>query len=376
MKTIICHSFPAWDTPYIKSTLELITRMAKSHRVIFLDYSYTLKDLIANKHAPKQALLGKAKGKRLISTDFGQVEVYNSRPMIPVNWVSNPLLFRVIMMLNAFIQSFTIQSILKTIDPEETELINAFNPVYGHFTAKYWQGLPASYYSYDNLAATHWSGKWGAIYEERFLAEVNRVIVSSHGLVEKFRGKHPNVKCVKNGVNLANFNQPTTEKTYSKTIGYLGAFDDRVDLELMQRVAQAYPDYAVEILGELKIPIKSLPTNLHFLGAKPQDQLNDLLKNWDAALIPFVKNEFTKNIYPLKINEYLAAGKPVISTDFADLEEFKGLIKVAQTQEEFMELIAKEIRYNNRVKISKRISFARQNSWEARTSLFLQALAS
>jgi glycosyltransferase involved in cell wall biosynthesis len=100
------------------------------------------------------------------------------------------------------------------------------------------------------------------------------------------------------------------------------------------------------------------------------------MQEWDVGLIPFVKNEFTKTIYPLKINEYLAAGKPVISTDFADLEDFKGMVKVCTSHKDFIEGIAKEIRYNNRLKISKRIAFARQNSWETRTAQFLQALAS
>ncbi len=375
MQTIICHSFPAWDTPYVKSTLELITRMADSHRVIFLDYPYTLKDFLQNEHAPKSAMMGKKGGKRVMETDFGTIEVYNSLPMIPVNWINKLWLFEFVMGINAFIQSFTIKKLLATTDPDQTKLINAFNPVYGFFTAKYWRDLPTTYYAYDNLEATAWSGKWGKVYEEKFLKMTDRVIVSSIGLLNKFRGKHSNLNCVKNGVNLVNFSKSKAEKTQNKKIGYLGAFDDRIDSSLMRAAAEAYPDYTFEILGDQRIE-EEFPFNLIFLGSRPQNQLNGILQTWDATLIPFVKNEFTKTIYPLKINEYLAAGKTVISTDFADLEDFKGMIKVCHTPEEFVESIGKEIRYNNRLKISKRIEFARTNSWEARTEQFLQALAS
>jgi teichuronic acid biosynthesis glycosyltransferase TuaH len=376
MKTIICQSFPAWDTPYVKSTLELITRMAETNRVIFLDYPYTIKDLIRNEHAPKSALLGKSGGKRIMNTDFGMIEVYNSRPMIPVNWINNPTLFKVVMGINAFIQSFTIKRVLKSVDPAQTKLINAFNPVYGYFTAKYWKDIPMAYYSYDNLEATAWAGKWGKEYEGKFLENADQVIVSSKGLLDKFQGKHSKIKCVKNGVNLVNFSKVNAEKTQTKKIGYLGAFDNRIDTQLMKESATAYPEYTFEILGDQKIALENLPSNIKFLGARPQEQLNQIMQEWDVALIPFVKNEFTKTIYPLKINEYLAAGKPVISTDFAELEDFKGMVKVCTSHEDFIEGIAKEIRYNNRLKISKRIEFARQNSWEARTAQFLQALAS
>jgi glycosyltransferase involved in cell wall biosynthesis len=350
--------------------------MAETHRVIFLDYPYTVKDLIQNEHAPKSALMGKSGGKRMMETAYGWIEVYNSKPMIPVNWINSPMLFKVIMALNAFIQSFTIKAILKTVDPNQTNLINAFNPVYGHFTAKYWKGIPMAYYSYDNLEATAWAGKWGKEFEGKFLQKVDQVIVSSKGLLDKFQGKHSKIQCVKNGVNLDNFTKVKTEKTQNKKIGYLGAFDDRIDAKLMIESALAYPEYIFEILGDQKMATETFPSNIQFLGSKPQDQLNDILQNWDAALIPFVRNEFTQTIYPLKINEYLAAGKPVISTDFAELEDFKGMVKVCTSHEDFIEGIAKEIRYNNRLKISKRIEFARQNSWEARTALFLQALAS
>jgi len=376
MQTIICQSFPAWDTPYVKSTLELITRMAETHRVIFLDYPYTVKDLIQNQHAPKASLLGKSGGKRMMETAFGSIEVYNSKPMIPVNWINSPMLFKIIMGINAFIQSFTIKSILKTVDPDQTNLINAFNPVYGYFTSKYWKGISTTYYSYDNLEATLWAGKWGKEFEGKFLQKADQVIVSSKGLLDKFQGKHPKIQCVKNGVNLGNFTKVKTEKTQNKKIGYLGAFDDRIDTQLIIESALAYPGYTFEILGDQKVNSEIFPSNIQFLGAKPQDQLNAILQNWDAALIPFVRNEFTQSIYPLKINEYLAAGKPVISTDFADLLDFKGMVKVCTTSEDFIARIAKEIRYNNRLKISKRIEFARQNSWESRTQQFLQALAS
>lgn len=377
MNTIICHSFPAWDSPYIKSTLELITRMAATHRVIFLDYPYTLKDYWKTDFAPKAELSGKNGGKRLVQTDFGPIEIYNSLPVIPSNWSDNPLVFEAIMKANAKILGRTIRKILRTVNPKTTQVINAFNPVFGFFTRKYWGDIRLTYYAYDELSAAPWAGKWGKNYEIKFLNTVDRVVVSSSGLLEKFSKIHPLVNCVKNGVNLNHFLGNMQPLRPVKKMGYLGAFDERIDLDLLAEVALAFPEYLIEVIGPKKInPSLSLPNHVVFLGPKPQNELLTYLSQWSVCLIPFSKTPFTRTIYPLKINEYLAAGKPVVTTDFADLSDFEGIIRIGTDSASFIRGIQRELRGDNRLKASKRRDFAVENSWEVRTTQFLKALAS
>ncbi len=376
MKTIICHSFPAWDTPYIKSTVELMTRLAGHNRVIFIDYHYTIKDLFSHPNAPKAQLLGKASRWRKIQTEHGQIEVYNSLPVIPVNWVNQPSLFKLLMMLNACLVSFSIKKILKSVDKKNTVLVNAFNPIYGWFTRKYWQGIPTTYYSYDEIGGTAWASKWGSIYETKYAQQVNDIITSSSHLKEKFDRLHPRVACVKNGVNLSVFKQEKIETTRNHIIGYIGAIDNRVDLDVLKSLAKALPDYKMEMLGPLKVELPAeMPKNVVCLGALAQSSIPEIAKNWDACIIPFVKNQLTKAIYPLKINEYLAMGKPVITTNFSDLSDFEQLISIAENTEDFVADTKKELRYNNRMKIQKRIAFSQQNSWESRAREFGDLLA-
>lgn len=377
MKTIICHSFPAWDTPYIKSTVELMTRLAGHNRVIFIDYHYTIKDVFSHPNAPKAQLLGKASRWRKIKTEHGQIEVYNSLPVIPVNWVNNPFLFNLLMSLNAWLVGFSIKKIIKQLDREQTVLVNAFNPIYGWFTKKYWAGIPTTYYCYDEIGGTEWASKWGSIYETKYAQQANEVITSSTHLKEKFDRLHPKVACVKNGVNLSVFKQEKIETTHNHSIGYIGAIDNRVDLDLLKNLAEALPEYKIEMLGTLKVePPVALPTNVVFLGALAQSSIPEIAMNWDACIIPFVKNKLTKAIYPLKINEYLAMGKPVITTNFSDLSDFEQLISIAANTEDFIAATKKELRYNNRIKIQKRIEFSQQNSWESRARQFGDLLAS
>lgn len=374
MKTIICHSFPAWDTPYVKSTLELITRMAGTNRVIFLDYAYTWKDYFKNPHAPKKQLLSSTP--RRMPAGAGEIELYNAAPMIPANWAKSTFLFELIMKINAWIMGFTIRRIRKTVEDEKAVLINAFNPVFGHFTKKSWKGIPSIYYCYDEISGTIWSGKWGKIYEQKFAGTTDQIITSSETLASKFEGKHRRIHAVKNGVNLEIFAGMKQEKTKTNKLGYIGAVDDRIDFELLAEVALAMPDFTFEMVGTLKVAIPDFcPPNILFLGSKDQRELPAFLGTWDLCLIPFVKTPLTKAIYPLKINEYLMSGKPVVTTSFTDLSEFAGLITEANEGEEFVDKIKKEIKNNNRIKIQRRMNFAKDNSWENRTQEFLRLLA-
>ena len=87
----------------------------------------------------------------------------------------------------------------------------------------------------------------------------------------------------------------------------------------------------------------------------------------DCCLIPFVRSKLTKSIYPLKLNEYLAAGKPVVSTSFSsDLNDFKELIKIAGDKKKFLEYVKLEITEDNESKKSDRINIAKSNTWESR----------
>jgi hypothetical protein len=99
------------------------------------------------------------------------------------------------------------------------------------------------------------------------------------------------------------------------------------------------------------------------------------LHRCDAGIIPYICDEINKNVYPLKINEYLAVGVPLVITDFAKLSDFDEYVKVAKSKEEFHEYLVHELATDNAAKIQARIWFASKNSWQARAKQFAQAIA-
>ena len=108
----------------------------------------------------------------------------------------------------------------------------------------------------------------------------------------------------------------------SPKLGYFGVIDERLDLDLLAGVAAARPDWQIVMVGPVvKVRNEDLPraSNIHWLGGRDYAQLPSYLAHWDVALMPFALNEATRFISPTKAPEYLAGGKPVVSTPVADV---------------------------------------------------------
>jgi glycosyltransferase involved in cell wall biosynthesis len=189
--------------------------------------------------------------------------------------------------------------------------------------------------------------------ERLLLARADLVFTGGPSLYREKRGRHPEVFCFPNSVDTAHFGRARTPRRDPEDqreiprprLGYVGVIDERVDLDLLARVADARPDWHLVMLGPVvTIDPASLPRreNIHWLGHKSYDELPEYLGGWDVALMPFACNESTDLISPTKTLEYLAAGKPVVSTPITDVIEpygSNGLVRVA-TPDRFVEAIA------------------------------------
>jgi glycosyltransferase involved in cell wall biosynthesis len=374
-KVIVCHSFPAWDTPYIKSTIELLKQLSADHRVIMIDYHYTLKDLFFNKFAPVKQILGLSRRTRTFTTNQGAIEVISTPPILPINWIKHKGLFKAMARLNAWVIGRSIKKQLQRSAVDSYTLVNAFNPVYGYYCRSYFAPLKTVYYCYDEIAATEWSGVHGAAYEERFMPLADEVICTSSVLKRNKSELAKQIQFIPNGVNLDLFLAPHKEKSNGSTIGYIGAIDSRIDFDLVAHCAMALPEFEFQFYGPVKTTLPKLPANVKMLGAVAQELLPEKVQAFDVCLIPFVKSKLTEAIYPLKINEYLAMGKAVVCTDFSDLSDFEKVAEIATDKDGFVKAIRKALRYNTRLKTQKRIEFAKQNSWEHRARQFAEALS-
>ena len=186
--------------------------------------------------------------------------------------------------------------------------------------------------------------------ERRLLAVADLVFTGGQSLYEAKRERHPAVHAFPSSIDAEHFGRarrPTPEPADQAAIprprlGYFGVIDERIDLELLAAAAGARPDWQWVMLGPVvKIDPESLPrrSNLHYLGMKAYDDLPSYLAGWDAALMPFAANESTRFISPTKTPEYLAGGRPVVSTPIRDVVRPYGdleLVEIAADPESFV----------------------------------------
>ena len=177
--------------------------------------------------------------------------------------------------------------------------------------------------------------------ERELMAKANLVFTGGSSLFEAKKDRHPSVHCFPSSVDRAHFAKARSglfdpadqEDLHHPRLGFYGVFDERFDTELLARVAEMRPNWSFVMVGPVvKISEDELPkrANIHYLGPKTYDQLPAYLSGWDVALMPFAMNESTEFISPTKTPEYLAGGKPVVSTPVRDVVRHYGQLEGVQ----------------------------------------------
>jgi UDP-galactopyranose mutase len=186
--------------------------------------------------------------------------------------------------------------------------------------------------------------------EQALLAHADLVFTGGVSLFEAKRHLHPNVHAFPSSVDVAHFararalrSDPEDQAPIRRPrLGFYGVIDERLDIVLIEAVAIMRPEWQLVMVGPVvKIDPAALPrrSNIHWLGPKLYEELPLYLAGWDVALLPFARNESTRFISPTKTPEYLAAGRPVVSTPIADVVRGygeAGLARIAETPEEFV----------------------------------------
>jgi glycosyltransferase involved in cell wall biosynthesis len=149
----------------------------------------------------------------------------------------------------------------------------------------------------------------------------------------------------------------------------MGALDsERLNADIIAGLAKAQPAWNIVLVGPedahfRESALHQLP-NVHFLGGKPFGLLSAYLTCFDVCINPQWNNEITKGNYPLKIDEYLAMGKPAVATRTYAMKIFEGYVYLADRPEEYEELVKKALAEESPFKVEERIAYARTHSWE------------
>lgn len=184
--------------------------------------------------------------------------------------------------------------------------------------------------------------------ESQLLEYADVMFTGGPSLFRAKQPRHPNVHCFPSSVDAKHFR--IRERLISEAedqaelphprLGFYGVIDERLDLAIVDRVAEAHPEWQIVLVGPVvKIDPASLPRrpNLHYLGQRSYEELPRYLAGWDACLLPFARNDATRFISPTKTLEYMAAELPIVSTSIRDVADlYADIVYLGDTPDEFL----------------------------------------
>ena len=209
----------------------------------------------------------------------------------------------------------------------------------------------AVYYCVDDFASFSGYDRQQVLFDEADLCRrADLVVTTSLALQQAKSPLNPNTILVPHGVDYGHFRlalqadlaEPVDLVGIPRPrLGFFGLIRDWVDLDLLAAVARRREEWHFVLIGDSTVDLgayRGLP-NMHFLGRKPYGQLPAYCKGFDVGLIPFVVNELTRAVNPIKLREYLAAGLPVVSSPLPEVAAYRGRAGIAGTVEEFVSAV-------------------------------------
>jgi len=217
------------------------------------------------------------------------------------------------------------------------------------------------------------------------ISKADVVFTGGYQLYASKSKQHDNVHFYGCGVDVEHFGQArlaetTVPQSLAKltkpVFGYFGVIDERIDYALIEALADRFPDASIAMVGPLaKVERENLPRrdNIHWLGQQSYEALPCIVKGFDVCLMPFALNEATQYINPTKTLEYMAAGKPIVSTAIADVvRNFTPIVEIARSEDEFCDAVERAWLSPSKSLIEEGIAKAAASTWDATVASMAQ----
>lgn len=405
--------------------------LAKTVRVLYVNHPYSLKDIFA----------GLKNGDPVLRERLWHLLSFRSRyefldsipenfvavtppPTLPINWLPPGKVYDFFQKLNNKIVLRTIERAAHKYNFQNYLFINCYDPFYAGWLPPEMGAKASIYHCIDDITQNAYTARHGERLENEACKNADITLVTSTNLkrlkelalgslgslgqttpsrltnksVDKrsddleSSDRLPRIITYFNAAEVSVFQKVLTEKYprpvelknhSSQVIGFIGNLDElRIDYPLLKKIALRFPEKTLLLVGPInsaepaEIGLDKCP-NVIFAGSRRLEDLPPLLQHMDCVLIPFLCNTLTFSIYPLKINEYLAAGKPVVTTSFSDdIRTFAHCTYLAEDHEEFLQKIETALVEKKPTLVRLRTEIASSNTWEARIKKLWQEVES
>jgi glycosyltransferase involved in cell wall biosynthesis len=234
------------------------------------------------------------------------------------------------------------------------------------------------YYCIDRLAESSPGARRVLHSERKLLAEATLVLVTSDALYQLAAEVTSHVNMVASGVRAKDFERARRSRAETHTafaalsgpiVGYVGSLRSSTDLALLSSAARLAPDLQFVVAGPRFVNVSSLATqpNVRLLDAIPHEDVMNYMVRFDVGVLPYLLNQFTSGIMPVKLKEYLAAGLPVVATPLPEVCHFAkqhpGLVRFARNPQEFVAALHAALADTAPEAVQRRFAAARQYEW-------------
>lgn len=382
MIDILCFSSSDWQGKW-GSRQQVMQRLAeRGYRVLYVERQVGLEHLWRYPDIRRRKWDRWKEGLREVVENLW---IISFPPLLPGRYYSLTIAH-----LNQRLVYHWVQPYLRLLNIEDP-ILWLYRPEDGNLIGRFGECL-AVYHCIDEFAANTHGRKRRIIktLEESTLQKVDLVFANSL-LTYKNKCLHnPHTYHIPSGADVKQFSKVLNEKTSihpdiadlpHPIAGYIGNINEKLDISLLFLTAANLPDWQFVFIGQIYLkltdlrPLQTL-SNTHFLGRYPFEDIPSLVKGMDICLLPYANTEFARYRSPLKLYEYMAAGKAIVSTNHPEVQEFSKWVNIASTPSDFVSAIENAYQQNSQESQTIRSRLAKAHSWDNRVDKMEQLLIS
>lgn len=371
---IICVSMTFWDAVWL-SNHQYMKRLSEQNRVLYVERPVTLLSYLSPNQRPFVSRQLRRWWSSGIRQESDNLFVASPPPVLPLRFE------KPVNTLNQWVRGGWIRRVMKRLN-FESPILWIYDPDAGRLVGMLDEKLALYAVTDDHLSMAQRSNRVGAMRarERELIKACDLVITTADNLRESKMRDNQNTHYVPHGIDSTHFGKAMEPETQpmpelagipSPMIGIVGQINQRIDIATMTAMATRHPEWMLIFIGPVvreRVDVSALERlpNVRFLGRKPAEELPRYLKSISVCLIPYIVDEHTRYMHPLKTLEYLAAGKPVVSTPLPALSIYGDMIRIAADTQSFIAAVEQALATDSAAEQARRVAYAQGHSWENR----------
>jgi glycosyltransferase involved in cell wall biosynthesis len=378
-RDFIIISLNPWYTPLSSTSKSVARELSKQNRVLYVNPPLDRKTLLTRRKDPllkEHIEVIRGKEKSLVEIAPNLWNYFPEAVLESVNWIPSTKVFSWFNHINNRRLAASIRAATRQLGCSEFILINDKDLFRGYYLKELLRPQIYLYYDRDYILGVDYWRKHGATLEPRLAGKSDLIVTHSDYLMGLLKPFNDNIYNVGSGIDIDLFDAgrlyetpPEMRSLKAPVIGYVGALTSvRLDVEALIRIAAERPEWTMVLVGpEDEVFRQSelhMMSNVIFCGRKKLAEIPAYIQAMDVCVNPQVINDITIGNYPLKIDEYLAMGKPVVATNTIGMRPFVDHVYLGEPGGDYTVLIEHALKEDSEAARGRRICFARTHSWD------------